>query len=128
MRRRLVGLVLCLLASDATAAPTCRTGSQRMSRVELYFGAGAHAGRGAWQDFLARVVTPRFPQGLTELEGRGQWRGPRGLQRETSRVIVIVYRPDPTSDGKIEAIRSRYKARFRQTSVLRVDTTACVSF
>jgi hypothetical protein len=32
------------------------------------------------------------------------------------------------SDDKIEAIRSAYKKRFHQKSVLRADSTACVAF
>lgn len=97
-----------------------------MAKVELYMGV---AGRSAdWRRFLAQVVTPRFPEGLTVLEGQGQWRGRRGVSHEATRVLVIFYAPDATSDTRIEAIRSLYKRRFRQQSVLRADTTACVSF
>ena len=97
-----------------------------MAEVELYFGAAGSAG--AWRRFVATAVTPRFPDGLTELEGRGQWRGPHGLSREATHVLVIFYRPDATSEGRIETIRSLYKSRFRQASVLRADSSACVSF
>ena len=82
----------------------------------------------AWRRFLADVVTPRFPDGLTVLDGRGQWRGDHGLSREASRVLVIFYRPDATSEMRIEAIRSLYQRRFRQRAVLRADSSACVSF
>lgn len=97
--------------------------------MDLFFGA-SHGGekREAWGRFMARVVTPRFPQGFTVLDGAGQWRGPNGLQREPSRLLIIFYRPDATTDGAIEFIRAAYKARFRQQSVLRVDSMACVSF
>jgi hypothetical protein len=137
MRRWLLALLVCATparaeihetpapAADAAPAP-CRSGSRPYSRVELYLG-GAHADA-AWRDFLAKVVTPRFPDGLTVIEGAGQWRGPRGIERERSRVIVILYQPDATSDRRVEAIREAYKARFKQHSVLRVDSTACVSF
>jgi hypothetical protein len=137
MLRRLCGLALCLVAQTAGAAAAaqkdglgdCRSGSQRLAQVELFFGVGQRsADGGAWRHFLARVVTPRFPDGLTVLDGIGQWRGPRGPVRESSRMIIIIYRPDSTSDARIEAIRSSYKARFKQQSVLRVDTSACVSF
>ena len=97
-----------------------------MARVELYMGVAGHPAD--WRRFLAQVVTPRFPQGLTVLEGQGQWRGRRGLSHEATRVLVIFYAPDAASDARIEAIRSLYKRRFRQQSVLRADTTACVSF
>ena len=33
----------------------------------------------AWDAFLADTVTPRFPDGLTVLDARGQWRDSEGL-------------------------------------------------
>ena len=111
--------------SDGQAA--CRAGSTAMARVELDFGADRTTAR-AWSAFLAGVVTPRFPEGFTSLEGRGQWRGPRGLARERTHVLVIFYRRDATSDARIEAIRTAYRRAFAQTSVLRADSTACVGF
>ena len=78
--------------------------------------------------FLARVVTPRFPDGFTSLDGIGQWHGPRGLARERTHVLVIFYRRDDTSDARIEAIRSAYRRTFAQSSVLRADSSACVGF
>lgn len=97
-----------------------------MARVDLYFGGHPGDAR-TWRHFVAKTVTPRFPDGLTNLEGVGQWRD-RALVRETAHVIVIYYVPDASSDAKIEAIRAAYKARFRQHSVLRADSTACVGF
>lgn len=98
-----------------------------MAKVELYFGA-ARGGRNAWTRFLADVVTPRFPDGLTSWDVSGQWRGKRGLEREAAHAIVIFYRSDATSDERIEAIRATYERRFKQTSVLRADSSACVGF
>ena len=108
----------------------CRAGSRPLARVELYFGTGYafHRQQEAWRDFVASVVTPLFPDGLSVFEGAGQWRGAHGITREASRMMIIIYRPDGHSDAKIEAIRAIYKARFKQQSVLRVDTTACVGF
>lgn len=97
-----------------------------MARVDLFFGATPHDGL-RWRRFLADVVTPRFPAGLTSLDGRGQWKSASTLVREPAHVLVIFYRRDATSDAKIDAIRAIYKARFRQSSVLRADSAACVS-
>ncbi len=100
-----------------------------MARVELYFGAGEDAGgHRSWQSFLAEVVTPRFPDGFTSLEGYGQWRGPSGVTAERTHVLVIFYRRDKTSEDRIETIRSAYRTTFAQASVLRADTAACVGF
>ncbi|WP_158811931.1 DUF3574 domain-containing protein [Beijerinckia sp. L45] len=116
--------------AETAVSERCRAGSHRLARVELYFGTGKRAGlqRDAWRHFMADVVTPKFPDGLSVFEGLGQWHGPRGSVREASRMMIIIYRPAGDSDAKIEAIRSGYETRFRQQSVLRVDTTACVAF
>ncbi len=135
MRRRartLVGLLAALPASHPTgaaalAAGGCAPGTGPMARVELFFGA-RDVTPGAWASFLRGVVTPRFPDGLTSFEARGQWRGPGGSVAERTRVVVIFYHPDRDSDARIDAIRAAYKRRYRQTSVLRADGTACVGF
>ena len=63
------------------------------------------------------------------LTGYGQWRSSvGGRAKEKSRVLVIWYRPAADSEARIEAIRSAYKARFGQESVMRVDGVSCVSF
>ncbi|MGH8472921.1 MAG: DUF3574 domain-containing protein, partial [Gammaproteobacteria bacterium] len=80
--------------------------------------------------FLKEIVTPRFPDGFTVLEGHGQFRDRHGtLVREDARIVVLSYAPlDRTAGARIEAIRAAYAQAFRQESVLRADGTACVSF
>jgi len=103
-----------------------------MARLELVLGASTPrgvVGPRAWAHFLATEVTPRFPDGLTVFEGTGQWRGlSRGISRERARLVLIWYEPDAASEARIEAIRAAYTRQFRQTSVLRADSTSCVSF
>ena len=82
-----------------------------------------------WAAFLDAEVTPRFPDGLTVLGGYGQWRGPGGaVAKERAIVLLIWYPPGDSRDAAIEAIRSAYKRRFGQESVMRVDGISCVSF
>jgi hypothetical protein len=122
-------LVFVGFASLAKADPSCVAPAQSMARVELFFGAGGGVTLRAFAQFLAREVTPRFPDGLSLFEGRGQWRDATGrITREPSRLALIYYRPDRDTDGKIEAIRAAYKRRFHQQSVLRADSSACVAF
>ena len=97
-----------------------------MSRVDLFFGA-EHVSAASWSRFLAVVVTPRFPDGLTSTDGQGQWRGPRGLQAERSRILIIYFKPTAVTDAKIETVRTAYRRLFAQRSVLRADSSACVS-
>lgn len=128
--------VLALLpacAACANATPACKDPASPMARLELLFGAdragGTPVGEAEWSLFLDSEVTPRFPDGLTVLDGAGQWRdGSGAILRERSRVLVIWYRPTARSEADIEAIRSAYKQRFAQESVLRADGVSCVSF
>src|SRR3546814_6622081 len=69
-----------------------------LARLELYFGTqrpgGAPVTAAEWAGFLDEEVTPRFPDGLTVLEGNGQWRNSKGvITRETATVLVILYEP-----------------------------------
>ena len=105
-----------------------------MRRTELSFGL-ARRGGGAvsdeeWRAFLRDEVTPRFPNGLTVLDSRGQWRGPdQKLVEEPSRVVIVLYEPtDETASARIEEIRNLYKARFDQDSVMRADSVERLSF
>ncbi len=113
-------------AQPARAEAPCRAGAKPMAKVELFMGVAR--GAADWRRFLAEVVTPRFPDGLTVLDGQGQWRARGRVTREATRVLVIFYKPSATSEARIEAIRSPYERRFRQLSVLRADSTACVAF
>jgi len=131
---------LCTAFLIAGAMPTlaqdvsCAENAYAMARLELYFGTqrpgGAPVTDAEWAAFLDEVVTPRFPAGLTVLEGNGQWRNSKGvITKETSTVLVILYEPSAEKDTAIEDIRTAYKERFDQESVMRVDAgTQCVSF
>jgi Protein of unknown function (DUF3574) len=111
----------------------CTGSSRAMGRLELLFGMshanGAAISEDDWTAFLDAEVTPRFPDGLTVLQGRGQWRSSNGqLIRERSNVLVIWHDPGSRTNADIEAIRSAYKKRFEQESVMRVEGMSCVSF
>lgn len=131
---RLLRLPALLLLSGLVAcAPACREPASRMARLELLFGAdraGASPVSGAeWSLFLDSEVTPRFPDGLTVIDGAGQWRGGSGsVLRERARLLLIWYRPTARSEADIEAIRAAYRQRFGQESVVRADGVSCVSF
>jgi len=129
------GWSVALVRLDAlTPAQTaeCSRPSRELVRRELVFGAARPHGdplsEDEWESFLDTVVTPRFPDGFTVLNGLGQWRGQDGLTKEQSRILVIWHERSPNRDADIEAVRSAYKSRFEQESVLRVDSVSCVSF
>jgi hypothetical protein len=82
-----------------------------------------------FKQFLDVAVTPCFPDGLTLLTGKGQFRESDGrIVQETSFVLVLLY-PQETrkeSNVRIEALRTLYKDHFLQQSVLRVDDPRAV--
>jgi hypothetical protein len=118
---------LLLLAAPAYAFD-CKPPSREMQRTELLFGAGSIS-ETAWRNFLSKEVTPRFPDGLTALEGYGQWKAPDGkIAKERSRILLLWHASDANSDAAIDAIRGAYKKKFYQQSVMRVEGEDCVSF
>jgi hypothetical protein len=112
---------------------SCRGPAQPMARVELLFGRArpdaAPVSDSEWGSFLDGEVTPRFPAGFTVLSGPGQWRGSDGrVAKESAHVLLIWHDAHDGADAKIEAIRSAYRQKFAQDSVMRVDGLSCVSF
>jgi hypothetical protein len=84
----------------------------------------------AWANFLATVVTPRFPAGLTALDGRGQWQHPGNgrIVSERSTLLRIVTAPEPDTIRRLEEIRAAYRDHFDQDSVGLVTAESCASF
>jgi hypothetical protein len=123
MLRTLSALLLFVAPAYAR---DCKPPARLMARTELLFGAGK-VSESAWHRFLSREVTPRFPDGLTALEGYGQWKADSGaITKERARVLLIWHAPD--ADAAIDAIRDAYKTQFHQQSVMRADGEDCVSF
>lgn len=117
--------------------PTNSIYAETFWRTELYFGRDKNDGTQVtdeeWSKFLDEFVTPRFPGGLTVLEGNGQYRLQNGsIVKEKSKVLVLLYtnKTRPVNSRKINQIRSEYKKRFQQQSVMRLDfrQTVQVSF
>ena len=104
--------------------------------TKLYFALGpaGNTGKGlsetAWQDFLDKEVTPRFPDGLSVVDVYGQWRGKNQPEpnRERSKMLIIDYLDSAENRDKVEAIRAAWKRQTGEQSVLRVTQPADVSF
>ncbi|MCX8959135.1 DUF3574 domain-containing protein [Erwinia psidii] len=113
-------------------APVCKTGDA-MTQTTLYFGLsrshGTNISAAEWQSFVDGDVTPRFKDGLTVFDARGQWLGQDGkVAREPSKALLLIHADTPQNEQNIEALRTRYKQRFQQESVMRVDQPTCVAF
>ena len=130
-------LVLGVLAVSAGAGlpqAVC-TGAQKAAvTVELLFGRkiGNRIGvsQAAFARFVDTEITPRFPDGLTIIDARGQWRDRERntVVHEPSKLVQIVLAGTPEDQAKIDAIVAAYKSRFKQQAVGVVKRSACVSF
>jgi len=134
-----VGLLLVVtvlaLAPGAEAQTLACRGVQKPREVaELLFGRniGRRVGvsEAAWARFLAREVTPRFPDGLTVVDAMGQWRDrdTGKVVREPSKRVEIVLPGSEDDAAKLDAVVAAYKRRFRQQAVGVVVRPACVAF
>ena len=116
-----------------TAQQACPKGQERLRTAQLFFGRAigddGKVSDAAFRRFVDEELTSRFPDGLTILDGGGQWKGAENkLIRESSKEVLIVLPKTGDAQARIEAVRAAYKARFAQESVLEVTAPACVSF
>jgi hypothetical protein len=114
-------------------APLCPPGQEHLRTAQLFFGRNvaqeARLSDAGFTRFVDEEITPRFPDGLTILEGGGQWRGSENqLIREAAKVVLIVLPSNGDAPQRIEAVREAYKKRFSQETVLLITQAACVSF
>ncbi|MGL5138023.1 MAG: DUF3574 domain-containing protein [Beijerinckiaceae bacterium] len=123
------------LAACATGSPlTCSEGANPRLKAELLFGRNIGNRLGVSEDdfrrFLAAEVTPRFPEGLTVLDGRGQYRDSMAgtIVREPSKLMVLIIKDEPAERDKLSAVAEAYKARFRQQSVGTIIRPVCAAF
>ena len=128
----LVGLAGCATPA-AERLPACPAGQEAHRTAQLFFGRNLGDKAGVddadFRKFMDDDVTPKFPDGLTVMDGGGQWRGEENkLIREASKVVLIVLPRGRGASARIEAVRTAYKARFHQESVLLITQTSCVSF
>ena len=121
--------------SACTVLPqACVPPAESMITAELLFGRkiGDRVGvsEAAFAAFVAREITPRFPDGLTVVDAKGQWRDSErgGIVREPSKLVLLTFRDDPARRESLGAIAEAYKRQFRQQSVLTSVRASCVSF
>jgi hypothetical protein len=122
-RAALAAFALALALAACTSTAVAPADSVVLDR--LYFGRSMPGDRTVsddeWKSFLSESVTPRFPEGLTFWRADGQWRDAAGrITPESSYVLEIVHIDSDASERSIDAIRSDYRRRFDQESVLRV--------
>ena len=122
----------CAIA-EKPAEPSCVAGLERWVMTELFFGLTWREGvisEAQWQEFVAKEIVPRLPEGFTIVPAEGAWLSSRTGQtiRQPSRVLLRLRKADATQEAALAAIIAAYKTRFAQQSVLRVDAEVCAAF
>jgi hypothetical protein len=142
---KILGLSVAVAALSLTGCATApETASQRMvvecplgqearSTAQLFFGRNIGDRPGVsdedFRQFVDKELTTRFPEGLTVLDGGGQWRDAAdNLIRESAKVVLLVLPRTGDPQSRVEAVRTAYKTRFHQDSVLLITQRSCVSF
>ncbi len=131
---RLLALLLLLGGCASGGSPCLLAGQTHMEVVDLYFGRDIMArppvSDAAWNDFTAREITPRFPDGFTVFDARGQWLNPRTgvIGREASWMVRVAAPIGADVARKVEAVSAAYRARFAQVAVGVVSGEACARF
>lgn len=128
-----LSIALLAAACADTDAPACPEGTDPFVEYRLFMGRSNDTGEvvddAAWAAFLEDTVTPRFPDGLTVLDARGQWRGSDGvILKERSKALIILAPPGEDNMALTQEISDEYKRRFGQEAVLRVVEDVCVTF
>ena len=140
MQMRVLSLLAAMVApviiGKAAAAQSlaCPAPQKAQQVAELLFGRkiGDRIGvsEAQWTRFVDREISPRFPDGLTVLEAKGQWRDPdrNRIVREPSKLVQIVLPGKAEDQQRLNEIAEAYKKKFRQQAVGLIVRPACVSF
>ncbi|MES9505977.1 DUF3574 domain-containing protein [Streptomyces sp. NPDC000609] len=122
-------------ASRSTARAAASRGKDYIE-TRLLFGTERPDGVPAVTDhqfmaFVDEEVTPRFPNGLTIQDGRGQWRDAHGaIERERSYELTLLYPASEARvrDAQVERIRDAYEKAYAQDSVARIEERTTADF
>jgi Protein of unknown function (DUF3574) len=129
MRASPLILLLALAGCANTPQAMCPAGQAEVRTAQLFLGSKAMpVSETDVRRFVDREVTPRFPDGVTIVDGGGQWTGDENrLIREASKVVLIVLPPKAEGRSRVEAVRRAYRTQFRQTPVVVAPPGACVA-
>jgi len=136
MLRAVAAIILALAWSGVASAQSdeCQAGLKRQEVAQLLFGRKIGDRLGVsetqWERFVDSEISPRFPDGLSVLDAKGEWRDSarNTIVHEPSKLVEIVLPGKPDDVDALNQIARAYKTRFRQQSVGIVVRTACVSF
>ncbi len=129
------------LAGCTGPAPVCRDpAGHEMLVATLFFGRGIAPAYQQdlgttvtdvqWVGFERAVLTPAFPDGLTELDAVGQWRNPATgvIGRDPTKMVIIAAPDTDQTRQRLDAVMDRYRTEFHQQSVGLALQHECANF
>lgn len=129
MKRAGVAILVLGLAGCATQPPpACPPGQTQVRMAQVFLGARppAKLDAAAVARFVDQEVTPRFPNGVSVVNGGDQWKGAENqIMREASKVLLIVLPADGGGHKRLEAIRAAYRLQFGQESAVFLPPPTC---
>ncbi len=132
LRKTAWALLLVCLGTTACAPKSQVQSQPALVEDDLYFGLSTSNGpvtRAQWEGFLNEQVTPRFPDGLTVLDAKGQWKNAQGnIGKEPTKVLILIHPDNPGADKAVQTLIDIYKKEFHQESVMKVRSRPQVSF
>ena len=107
----------------------------QFTELNVYFGqekgGGASLSDDEWRNFLAEAITPRFPDGLTVLDARGQWfdTSEGRLYVESTKLLNVLVPVQSAEAGlaSVRQISDSYKEQFDQQAVFHTALPACAA-
>src|SRR4051812_18339095 len=121
--RTIVASALLAVVSQTAMAQQCQLPQKSMNVAELMFGRNIGerfaVTEKRWSQFLAKEITPRFPNGLSVVDASGQWldADTKRIVHERSKLVMIVLDGSAEAQQKLDEIVIAYKSRFRQQAV-----------
>jgi hypothetical protein len=123
----MLGLAGCMSAPKPLGCPA---GQATLRTAQLFLGAknAAVLNDRDLRRFVDQEVTPRFPDGVTVVDGGGQWKGSENkMIREAAKVVLVVLPAGGDTHGRVEAVRVAYRSKFKQEPVVILPPPACVA-
>lgn len=123
-------VVAALALAGCASGPArlaCPAGQSEVRTAQIFLGP-AKVSDADLRRFVDVEVTPRFPDGVTVVDGGGQWKGDDNrMIREASKVVLIVLPARGDPHARVEAVRSAYRTKFKQDSVVVLPAPSCVA-
>ncbi|MGE0659688.1 MAG: DUF3574 domain-containing protein [Reyranellaceae bacterium] len=120
----LLAAALTIAGASASSAQMPPWRSADTLKSEIYFGLrladGKTVSEDDWNKFLTEIVMPRFPDGLTVIDGVGRSANAAKAVNPT-KILVLVHPNVGDAPQRISEIKAEYRKRFGSTGVFHTD-------